>query len=286
MPKLIFGCGYLGLRTAKRWQQEDETVYGVTRSAARAKEFSQMGLRPLIADISRPETLANLPDAETVLFSVGFDRQAERSIFDIYVSGLGHVLDALSGSVRRVIYISSSGVFGQTDGDWVTEGSPCRPTREGGIACLAAEDLLRAHPLGQRAIILRLAGLYGPGRIPRRDDLVQGRPIAAPSDGYLNLIHVDDAAAIVVAAEKHANPPATYLVSDGSPVLRREYYAELARLVGAPPPRYEAAPSDSPAARRATSDKRISNARLRSEIPFTLAYPSYREGLAAIVSQP
>jgi nucleoside-diphosphate-sugar epimerase len=130
---------------------------------------------------------------------------------------------------------------------------------------------------------LRLAGLYGPGRIPRSSDLVAGRPIDAPAHGWLNLIHVDDAARIVLLAEERASPPRTYVVSDGAPVPRAEYYAELARLLNAPPPRFVEPAADSPAALRAGSDKRINPRRMFAELKPTLLYPDYRAGLAAIV---
>jgi nucleoside-diphosphate-sugar epimerase len=100
----------------------------------------------------------------------------------------------------------------------------------------------------------------------------------------LNLIHVDDAANVVLAAEERARPPRTYLVSDGQPVLRRQYYEMLAQLLGAPPPQFIAPAADSPAAERAASDKRISNQRMIEELGVQLAFPSYREGLAAIVA--
>lgn len=284
MTKLIFGCGYLGQRVAVLWKAAGERVHVVTRSSERAREFDAAGYFPVVADIADPASLKNLPPADSVLFAVGFDRTAGRSMHEVYVDGLRNVLDALPGHVGRLIYISSTGVYGQTDGDWVDEESPCRPEREGGRACLAAEELLKQHAHGDRAIILRLAGIYGPGRIPRRDDLVAGRPIAAAQRGFLNLIHVDDAAQIVLAAEQSTRAPRTYVVSDGQPVERGEYYAELARLLHAPAPQFTPLPADSPAASRAGSDKRICTDRLRSELSFTLTYPSYREGLAAIVA--
>jgi nucleoside-diphosphate-sugar epimerase len=132
--------------------------------------------------------------------------------------------------------------------------------------------------------VLRLAGLYGPGRIPLAADVRHGRPIAAPVQGLLNLIHVDDAAQVVIAADERAVPPRTYVVSDGCPVVRREYYEELARLLGAPRPVFAPAPSDSAAVGRAGSDKRASNARMVGELGVRLAYPTFREALAAIVA--
>jgi nucleoside-diphosphate-sugar epimerase len=285
MAKLIVGCGYLGRRAAKRWGDAGEQVYAVTRSAERAVEFQQQGIEPVVADVTDRASLQGLPMAETLLYAVGFDRSANQPMREVYVDGLRNVLDALPGGVRRVIYISSTSVYSQGGGVWVDETSETRPLRENGCICLEAEQLLRQHRLGDRAIILRLAGIYGPGRIPRLATLLAGEPIAAPSDGYLNLIHVDDAASIVLAAEERAAPPCLYTVSDGQPPIRADYYAELARIAGAPPPRFSTPDPNSHAALRAESNKRISNRRLMTDLAVTLQYPSYREGLAAILNQ-
>lgn len=284
MSKLIFGCGYLGGRVANLWSAAGETVYVVTRSAERAESLRRAGLKPIVADVTRPASLGELPAVSTVLYAVGFDRSAGRSMHEVYVEGLRHALDALPESTGRVIYISSTSVYGQTDGEWVDESSPCEPERENGRDCLAAERVLRSHPLGSRAVILRLAGIYGPGRIPRGETLKAGEPIAAASEGYLNLIHVADAAQVVLLADEHSSVPNLYLVSDGQPAPRRAYYEELARLLDAPPPRFVAPPEGSPRAARSGSNKRIGNARLLGELPVRLAFPSYREGLAAIVA--
>jgi nucleoside-diphosphate-sugar epimerase len=286
MAKLIIGCGYLGRRVANRWLRAGHEVRVVTRSESKAAEFREAGYVPIVADITQPAALQRLPDEanlETVLFAVGWDRHAGQTIEQVYAEGLANVLAVLPREVGKFIYISSTGVYGQVAGDWVDETTPCLPLREGGRACLAAERLLQASPFADRAIILRLAGIYGPNRIPRAQDLQAGLPIAAPSAGYLNLIHVDDAANIVLLAEEKAPAANLYVVSDGAPVLRSEYYAELARLLNAPPPQFVDPPSNTPAAQRAASDKRVSNRRLLAELQPHLLYPSYREGLTAIV---
>ncbi len=276
MAKLIFGCGYLGRRVAALWQATGETVHVVTRSPSRAAELRNHGLRPIVADVLDAETLRELPIAETVLYAIGFDRTAGRSIREVYVDGLAAVLAALPIETGRMIYISSTGVYGQKAGELVDETSECHPTREGGRACLEAERLLSAHSLGRRAVILRMAGIYGPGRIPRRQELLAGQPLAAPGEGWLNLIHVDDAASVVLAAETKMPSPRLYVVSDGHPVERHVYYAELARLLGAPPPRFAPAPGNSPALERTVADKRIDNRKMLSERAVRLSYPSYR----------
>jgi nucleoside-diphosphate-sugar epimerase len=291
MTKLIFGCGYLGERVARRWHDSNHDVVVVTRGLDRAAEFQRQGFRAIVADVTQLPTLVNLPIADTVLFSVGFDRSTGGSIGDVYAGGVRNVLAALPRATGRFIYISTTGVYGNADGGWVDEETPPDPQREGGRASLAAEEVLFASPFAERAIVLRLAGIYGPGRVPFLELLRAGQPIPAATDGYLNLIHVEDAAAVVVAA---ANVPEAalsrkrrerqvYCVSDGHPVRRGDYYREAARLLGAPEPQFTAPDSNSPRAARAASDRRIRNDRMLAELGVTLAYPDYRAGLAAIL---
>jgi nucleoside-diphosphate-sugar epimerase len=285
MAKLIFGCGYLGRCVAERWLAAGEVVYAVTRTASRAAELAASGIQPIVGDVAGASPIELPKDVRTVLFAVGFDRSGSRSIEDTYVGGVARAIGAMQGSLERFIYISSTGVYGQVAGNEVDETSLCRPTRDGGRACLAAEDTLRGSRFGERALILRLAGIYGPGRIPRSADLLAGKPIDAPATGWLNLIHVEDAAQIVLLAEMRAPLPSLYVVSDGQPVVRGDYYRELARLLGAPSPKFVAPPGGSPAAARAGSDKRVNPAKMLADLQPKLAYPSFREGLAAIVGR-
>jgi nucleoside-diphosphate-sugar epimerase len=285
MAKLIFGCGYLGLRVARLWIAAGEKVFAVTRSADRAAELAKAGIEPIVGNLLEDRQIKLPQGVQTVLFAVGMDRSSTQRIQDVYVGGLQSALAWTPPAVERFLYISSTGVYGQVTGSEVDELSPCHPTREGGQACLAAEQLLQASPFAARSIILRLAGIYGPGRIPRSADLLAGHPIDAPAQGWLNLIHADDAARIVLMAEQRATPPRTYVVSDGAPVLRADYYAELARLLNAPPPRFINPPPDSPAAQRAASDKQINPRRMFEELNPKLEYSSYRSGLAALVGQ-
>ena len=229
MSKLIFGCGYLGGRVANLWHIAGEKIYAVTRRVERARALERAGMEPIVADVMRPATLRKLPEVSTVLYAVGWDRASGQSMRQIYVEGLRAVLDALSPAVQRILYISSTSVYGQTDGGWVDETTPCEPQRQNGRDCLDAERVLQNHALGSRAVILRLAGIYGPGRIPRRATLLAGEPIPAASSGCLNLIHVADAAQAILLAEQRAPLPRLYLVSDGRPVPR----GELLRGTGA-----------------------------------------------------
>lgn len=288
MKKLIVGCGYLGRRVASRWLRAGHQVWALTRTAAHAEQLWADGITPLVGDVTDPASLPAFPDVDVILYAVGFDRSAGLPIHDVYVDGLRNMLQSLGPSPVRFIYISSTGVYGQSDGEVVDERSECRPTREGGRACLAAEGMLAESAFTMDRVILRMAGIYGPGRIPRGNDILQGQPIAVPADGWLNLIHVDDAADVVLAVESLpteslADDGHLYLVSDGHPVQRRTYYRMLAELLEAPSPEFIAPPADSPVADRSSADKRVSNARLRRATGMSLSYPSYREGLEAIL---
>ena len=287
MSKLIVGCGYVGRRLATAWHEQGEVVYVTTRSSERADEFAGFGWRPVLWDITSDSANQDkLPQVETVVFAVGFDRQAAKlsgqTIHDVYVGGLNRVLNACP-SAGRWIYLSSTGVYGQSDGAWVDEVSPCEPQREGGKACLAAENLLTSHPLhGKSSVVLRLAGIYGPDRLPQAAKLKRGEVLGVASAAYLNLIHVDDIVQIIGSLDQ-ITPPMRLCISDGHPVIRGEFYTYLSELLGCPAPKFEAPPTGSTRAERARGSKRIRNRQMMEILSPTLLYPSYREGLQAIV---
>ncbi|MCR4411874.1 MAG: SDR family oxidoreductase [Thermoguttaceae bacterium] len=283
--KLVVGCGYLGHRVARRWLEAGHTVYATTRSESRTAQFRAEGLRPLVLDVTQPATLAPLPAAHTVLYAVGFDRQGEATRWQVQVEGLRAVLDALPKSTGRIVYLSSTAVYGRADGAWVDEDSPCRPDRQSGRIVLAAEEVLRRHALSDRTVILRLAGLYGPGRLPKMADVLAGKPLVVPASAYVNLIYVDDAVSAVLAAESRATAPRTYNVADGHPVARREFYRALATRLGRPAVEF-AEPTAEQAAEVRGGDKRVSNRRMREELGIALICPTYREGLDRVAIQP
>ncbi len=269
---------------AEKWRAQGDYVYAVTRSHKHAIEFARDGLYPIVADVMQILTLINLPRVDTVLYAVGYDSRQHQSIEDVYLQGLVNVLNALPHGTGRVIYVSSTGVYGDFRGEWVDESSPCRPVRPGGKACLAAEEALRAHPRGANSTILRMAGIYGPGRVPNKTVFQSGKPLPVSPASWLNLIHVDDAATTVLAAERAVETPRLYIVSDGHPVTREDYYIELARLLHCPPPRFLSNDATWAGPLPIASDKRVSNARLQAELKVEFAYPTYREGLAAVVA--
>ncbi|MFM8953530.1 MAG: NAD-dependent epimerase/dehydratase family protein [Planctomycetaceae bacterium] len=273
--RLVVGCGYLGERVARRWVGEGARVLGVTRREARARELAAVGVEPIVADVTDAEAtgwLEELPPLDTVFWGVGFDRAAGRTHRDVHVGGFGRLLDALgrrgAESVRpRVILSSSTGVWGDEAGGIVDEQTPPNPGREAGAVLVEAEQLLRGHTVGP-GVALRFAGLYGPGRLPRLDDLRAGRPIAADPDTWLNLIHVDDAARIVCAVADALAPEPLYVVSDGRPVLRRDWYGRLAAVAGCPTPTW-----DPSAPRIRGADKRVNPELAFRDLGITLDHP-------------
>ncbi|MEX2185553.1 MAG: NAD-dependent epimerase/dehydratase family protein [Pirellulales bacterium] len=287
--KLVIGCGYFGLRVARRWRDAGERVATVTRSGERAAELAGEGFEPVIADVAHRATLGKLPAADAVLFAVGYDRASGLTHRQVYAGGLENVLTALAASphaeqLRRFLYVSTTGVYAESAGDWIDEDAPCDPNTPGAHAHLEAEQVLAASRFADRAVVMRMAGLYGPQRVPRRDDLIAGRPIVAASEGFINLIQIDDAADAVLAAEQRASPPVTLNVSDGHPVNRRTYLEAMARLIGAPSPRFvEMDASAAPV--RGSASKRIGNRRLIESLGVSLRYPTYREGLASALAE-
>ncbi len=275
MDKLIIGCGYLGRRVAALWRARGDRVFTTTRGDG---ENLPVGLDQIRCNVLLPTTLQVLPPADTVLFAVGFDRAAGASMRSVYVDGLANVLDNLSPPTK-FIYISSSSVYGQTGGEWVDEESPTTPQEEAGKIVLAAEEVLRAKM--PDAIILRFGGIYGPARLLRQKTLLAGEPIVGDGSKWLNLIHVDDGARVVLAAEQHARPGRVYNVCDDHPIQRHVFYTYLARKLGAAAPQFIVPPPNQPTPPHEKANRRLRNQRLREELQMNLQYERYESGIAA-----
>jgi nucleoside-diphosphate-sugar epimerase len=280
MTKLIIGCGYLGRRVAALWLAQGQRVYATTRRPEQADGFRAQGLKPVVCDVLDAESLKRLPLVDTVLYAVGFDRAAGVTMRSVYVDGLARVLDHLPAPAR-ILYVSSSSVYGQTDGGWVDEDSPTEPQEEAGKVVLAAEQILRAKVPG--AMVLRFSGIYGPGRLLRRATIEKGEPIVGDADKWLNLIHVDDGAHIVLAANALAVPGQTVNICDDQPVRRRDFYTELARALGAATPTFVPPLAALPAPPHELANRRIRNVRMKEKLHANLRYPGYVQGLAASV---
>jgi nucleoside-diphosphate-sugar epimerase len=281
---VIIGCGYLGRRVAARLMAAGRRVFATTRSPHRADEFHRLGLEPVRCDVLEPDSLFALPAAMDVVYCVGFDRTARVDMRKVYVDGLSNVLTVLDAQPddasvrRRFVYVSSTGVYAQNGGEEVDETGATTPSAEAGRIALAAERVLRERrPDG---VILRFAGIYGPGRLIREKAVRGGEPLSGDAEQWLNLIHVEDGATAVAAALERGKPGAVYNVCDDRPVRRREFYTRMAEVLGAPPPWFTA-PEEQVKGDRV--NRRIANRRMRKDLEMSLRYPSYMEGLWASV---
>jgi nucleoside-diphosphate-sugar epimerase len=281
---VVIGCGYLGRRIAARQLAAGRRVFATTRSPHRAQEFQRLGLEPVHCDVLEPDSLFALPAAADVVYCVGFDRTAKLDMRKVYVDGLANVLTVLDAQPddasvrRRFVYVSSTGVYAQNGGEEVDETAATTPSAEPGRIALAAERLLRERR--PDAVILRFAGIYGPGRLIREQAVRGGEALSGDPEQWLNLIHVEDGAAAVAAALERGKPGAIYNVCDDRPVRRREFYTRMAEVLGAPPPWF---PPPEKQAKEDRVNRRIANRRMRKELHAPLRFPSYLEGLWASV---
>lgn len=271
---LVIGCGYLGRRVAARWVAAGRRVAALTRRNPAA--LAALGVEPVVGDILDADSLRGLPAARAILYAVGMDRSQGKTMREVYVDGLARVLGT-SGPADRFIYVSSTGVYGGADGGWVDETTAAAPAEESGRVVLEAERLVRAERPG--AIVLRFAGMYGPDRLLRKQPLLKGEPLAGDADTWLNLIHIDDGADAVLAAEANAAPGETYNVADDTPTPRRAFYTLLAELLAAPPAAFAERPEPS------IVNRRVANRKAREHLGWAPRYPSYREGLPAAVRE-
>jgi len=276
VDRLVVGCGYLGLRVAKKWLEQGLCVAVTTRSAEKGRQFEKLGLQPIICDVLDRDSLNRLPKSKIVLHAVAVDRHSGQSMRSVYLDGTNHLLNAIQQRCERCFYISSTSVYGQSAGEIITEQSACKPIRENGQICLEAENLVRASDID--SLILRLAGIYGPGRlIARMNQAKQAIPIPGNPDAWLNLVHIDDCVAAIVAASKIDLRNETILVSDDLPVRRCEYYSLLAKLLQVSQPIFNANQKDPKGGRG--EGKRCNNSKLHQLLLKNLQYPSITEGL-------
>jgi nucleoside-diphosphate-sugar epimerase len=236
--------------------------------------------------VLQPESLRGLPRTDRVFYCVGFDRSAGAPMRAVYVDGLHRILESLTSSVDQLVYASSTGVYGQTHAEWVDEDSPACPRHESGRICLEAEGLAGAWAQSRTrtVVVLRFAGLYGPGRLARRAILADGSPIPGDPDRYLNLIHIDDAVRAAAAALDSTDLESVYLVADDRPVTRREYYSLAAGILGLPEPRFSCVDLEGAQADRDATNKRIANHRMKRGLGVNLQYPDITSGLPAALA--
>ena len=286
-PVLIVGCGYVGRRLARQFIAERRQVTGLVRSAESAAVLSALGVTVVQADLDAPEPLPPLPSgAAEVYYFASPPGEGEDD------PRLRRVLAAFSGALpHRVVYISTSGVYGDCAGGWVDESHPLNPTTPRALRRAAAEAALQAWSTatGVPAVILRVPGIYGPGKLPL-ERLRKGLPLLREEDSpYTNRIQVDDLITVCRAAMRRGTPGAAYNVSDGRPSNMTDYFNRIADRTGLPrPPLVGRADIDalSPGMRAFMEEsKRLDNRRMREELGVELRYPTLEAGLDACLSE-
>lgn len=276
---LIAGCGYVGTALAERLVAERHDVWGLRRDPAGLPP----GVGPLAADLTDPGTLRNLPSGlECVVYTAAPDRLDDEAYRSIYVEGLSHVLDALrrqGQEPRRIFFTSSTVVYAQANGEWVDETSPTEPVHFSGTRMLEAERLLLGSPFP--ATILRLGGIYGPGRVGLIERVRRGEVVC--TDGpptYTNRIHRDDCAGALQHLMAHPQPEDLYIGVDHEPADECAVLPWLAARLSVPLPRVR--PTAEPGPRRRAGNKRCRNARLVAS-GYIFRYPTFRDGYGALL---
>ncbi|MEM6689437.1 MAG: SDR family oxidoreductase [Planctomycetota bacterium] len=279
---LVVGAGYLGSRVLQRLNDRGNAVAATSRRRQKLESWASDGIEGFRFDWCDARSYEHLPrDFDDCLIAVAYDRKSRLARHDFMVGGLRRLLSHLNQECR-ITMISTTGVYHQTNGEWVDETSPTHPSRDSARAHLQAECELRAKR-PQNHCVLRMSGLYGPNRLPRANDIRQGKPIASIRSGFLNLIHIDDAASATVAAIERNQRENLYLISDDCPVERHFFYSRIAKLLRLPEPEYKDPKRDSPKAFRSLSDKRVWNRRMKRDLLARLDYPTYVEGLDKIL---
>lgn len=280
---VIIGCGNVGRRVAAAWLAQGAPVTALARRPQAAEALRQLGIAPFLGDLDSPPTLSALRLQDVVLFYFAppaRDSEDERR--------LRRFLAVDRAIPRRLIYISTSGVYGDCGGAWVDEDTPLNPqtprAKRRADAELALDEFHTRS--GAPVTILRVPAIYGPGALPlarlrRRDPVVI--PTQAP---FTNRIHVEDLvrACIVLAAEERAT--AIYNVSDGRPLNMTDYFFRVADYFGVPRPpviTLEEARERLSAEQLSfwTESRRLNNNRLLQRLPDGLLYPDLESGLAA-----
>ncbi len=280
MNLLIVGCGDLGGRVAKLALGRGDRVIGVRRDAGRVPS----GVDPIAGDVADPASLRFPSGMDAMVYAVAASERTDEGYARAYPRGLGHALGALDRTSpgSPVVFISSTAVYGENDGQWVDEDTELQPARFQGERMAEAEAVLRSRGHGTS---LRLGGIYGPGRT-RLIDLVRAGTFdpAPPVRQWTNRIHVDDAArAAVHLLDRHLGGSCGAEVLNGvdeAPVLREEVLSFIADLLGVPGP----APGmdDAHEESRPFTNKRVRGDRLR-ESGFRYRYPTFREGYSALL---
>jgi nucleoside-diphosphate-sugar epimerase len=279
-----FGLGYSAEALARRLAAQGWDIAGTARDADKIERLARGGhaMTRFAGEPDNPEVVSLLAGATHLLLSI-----PARGDGDPVLAHYAEVIAELP-SLAWIGYLSTVGVYGDHGGDWIDESTPPSPSNERTRARVDAEHawLAFGEATGCPVQVFRLAGIYGPGRSVL-DKLMAGtaRRIAKPGQVF-NRIHVEDIASVLEASIAHPSAGAIYNVADDEAAPPDEVVAYAAALAGLPPPpevAFEEADLTPMARSFYGNSRRVSNARIKSELGVTLRYPTYREGLAALL---
>ncbi|MBF0256983.1 MAG: SDR family oxidoreductase [Gammaproteobacteria bacterium] len=284
---IIAGCGYLGQRLALAHQQRGDQVLGLVRSLESQHQLQELGLQAQCLDLDSPE-FALMPSLDECLLywlvpPPPSGEHDSRSAAFIRLLG--------SQKPRRLVLISTTGVYGDCAGAWVDEQRPPNPQVPRALRRHSAERQWRrwADAAGVKCVCLRLPGIYGPGRLPRAR-LEKGLPMLCEAEApWSNRIHVDDLTEVCLRAMSQAELAALYNVSDSHPSTMLDYFNRLADLLGLPrPPQISRRQAEAQLSAEMMSylseSRRIDNRNMLRDLQLQLRYPSLAEGLPAAVA--
>ncbi|MFJ5862575.1 SDR family oxidoreductase [Pseudarthrobacter sp. NPDC092439] len=279
MTILLAGCGDLGAEAGLRFAAQGHRVVGWRRSPAKLPP----AIEGVAADLSAPDLPRVPADTNAVVIAVAADSPSEEAYRAAYLGAVNHVLDALMRdrvAPQRVLFVSSTAVYGDAGGDWVDESTMPNPGGFSGRVLVEAEDLLhtRLAGTGTAAVSLRLGGIYGPGRTRLIDQVKTGSAVIPRDVRYTNRIHRDDAAAsIVQLCSMTADPAPLYVGVDDAPADLGSVLRFLANELGlAEPPVGDAGPARG-------GNKRCRNTLLRST-GVDFVFPTFREGYRSVLA--
>ena len=274
---LIAGCGYVGSALAERCMAANQPVWGLKRAPSSLPK----GVRAIAADLLDPESLASLPHGIShVYYCVGAGAHTEEAYEAAYVRGLRNLLAALEpqrSTLKRVLFTSSTGVYPQQDGEWVDEQSATEAQGFAAQALLHGEELLELS--GLPYTVVRLAGIYGPGRTWFIDQVRRGEIPFSDLPIYTNRIHRDECAGALFHLESSEGAERLYLGVDDLPAPRNEVVSWLAERMGVELPTRFVSHQEGT---RERTNKRCRNDKLRAS-GFQFQYPTFKEGYAELL---
>jgi nucleoside-diphosphate-sugar epimerase len=289
MRVLIVGCGYVGVALGADLVKQGHEVFGLRRNATGEAELKEAGIRLLVADITQPAALVPLPGPfDWVVNTVSSTKGGVEEYREVYLQGTRHLIEWLAPMpLKKFVYTSSTSVYGQSDGALVKETSPTEPASPTSQVLVETEQLLLAAMRSRNfpAVILRVAGIYGPARghlflqYLRNEAKIEGK-----GERIINMIHRDDLVGLIQAALKDGRAGEIYNAVDDEPVAQVHFFRWLSETLGKWMPPFASA-TESAARKRGVTNKKVSNRKLKMELGYPFKYPTFRQGYTAEIQR-